>query len=55
MFCPLSILFTHGEPETKKILEERTRKELGIKKTGVLGMGLVYRINPYGIDKAIEK
>lgn len=55
MFCPLSILFTHGEPETKKILEERTRKELGIKKTGILGMGLVYRVNPYGIDKAIEK
>ena len=55
MFCPLSILFTHGEPEIKKVLEERTKKELGIKKTGILGMGFVYRINPYGIEKAIEK
>ena len=30
-------------------------EELGIKKTGILGMGLVYRVNSYGIDKAVEK
>lgn len=55
MFSPLSILFTHGEPEQRKALEERTKREIGIKKTGILGMGYVYRINSYGIDKKIEK
>lgn len=54
-FAPLSILFHHGEPAKKEILEERTRRELGIKKTGILGMGYVYRVNSYGIDKAIKK
>lgn len=54
-FSPLSILFTHGEPEKKKILEDRTRKETGIKKTGCLGMGYVYRVNSYGIDKPVRK
>ena len=54
-FVPLSILFTHGDPKNKEALEARTRKELGIKKTGILGMGFVYRINSYGIDKAVEK
>lgn len=55
MFSPMSILFTHGEPEKKEILEERTRRETGIKKTGILGMGYVYRINSYGIAKAVQK
>ena len=56
-FSPLSILFTHGELEKKQKLESRTQKELGIKesKTGILGMGYVYRINSYGIDKKVEK
>lgn len=54
-FAPLSILFTHGELEKKKALEERARRETGVKKTGILGMGYVYRVNSYGIDKAIEK
>lgn len=55
MFSPMSILFTHGEPEKKEILEERTRRETGIKKTGILGMGYVYRVDSYGIKKAIQK
>lgn len=54
-FAPKSVLFNHGTIECKKALEKRTRKELGIKKTGILGMGYVYRINQYGIDKIIEK
>lgn len=54
-FAPLSILFTHGELEKKKALEERTQRETGIKKTGILGTGYVYRVNPYGIDKAVNK
>lgn len=55
MFSPMSILFTHGDPECKLSLEERTQRETGIKKTGCLGMGYVYRINSYGIDKAVQK
>ena len=39
----------------KKTIEERTKQELGIKKTGILGMGYVYRINSYGIEKKVEK
>lgn len=54
-FAPLSILFNHGEPKNKEALEARAQKELGIKKTGILGMGYVYRVNSYGIDKAVEK
>lgn len=54
-FAPLSILLNHGEPKNKEILEARVQKELGIKKTGILGMGYVYRVNSYGIDKAVEK
>lgn len=54
-FAPLSILLNHGEPKNKEILEVRVQKELGIKKTGILGMGYVYRVNSYGIDKAVEK
>lgn len=55
MFSPMSILFTHGELEKKEALEERTQRETGIKKTGILGMGYVYRINSYGIEKKIQK
>ena len=55
MFAPMSILFTHGEIEKKEALEKRTQQELGIKKTGILGMGYVYRINSYGIDKKVKK
>lgn len=54
-FAPLSILLNHGEPKNKEILEARVQKELGIKKTGILGMGYVYRVNSYGIDKAVKK
>ena len=54
-FAPLSILLNHGEPKNKEILEVRVEKELGIKKIGILGMGYVYRVNSYGIDKAVEK
>lgn len=54
-FAPLSILFNHGEKEKKEALEARVQKELGIKKTGILGIGFVYRVNSYGIDKAVEK
>lgn len=54
-FAALSIIFNHGEPDKKLILEERTRKELGIKKTGILGTGYVYRVNSYGIDKPVKK
>lgn len=55
MFSPMSILFTHGELEKKEALEERTKRETGVKKTGILGVGYVYRINSYGIDKKIKK
>lgn len=55
MFAPKSILFIHGSIDKKKALEARTRNELGIKKTGILGMGYVCRINSYGIDKKVEK
>lgn len=55
MFMPKSVLFVHGTMECKKTLEERAQKELGIKKTGILGNGYVYRINQYGIDKEIKK
>ena len=41
-FAPLSILLNHGEPKNKEILEARVQKELGIKKTGILGIGYVY-------------
>lgn len=54
-FVPLSVIFNHGTLENQEALEERAKKELGIKKTGVIGRGLVYRVNSYGIDKAIEK
>lgn len=56
-FSPLSILFNHGEIKKRQILEKRTQQELGIsdRKTGNLGMGYVYRVNSYGIDKAVEK
>ena len=55
MFAPKSILFIHGDSDKKIALEKRTIKETGVKKTGILGMGLVYRINQYGIEKAIKK
>lgn len=54
-FAPKSVLFNHGTIECKETLEKRTQKELGVKKTGILGQGYVYRINQYGIDKKIEK
>ena len=54
-FAPRSVLFNHGTIECKEAMAERTKKELGIKKIGILGMGYVYRINQYGIDKKIEK
>lgn len=55
MFCPQSILFTHGTPEKKQALEERTKLETGIKNTGILGMGYVYRVTSYGIAKKVKK
>lgn len=55
MFSPRSILFTHGTLDRKEALEIRTKRELGIKKTGILGMGYVFRVNSYGIDKKIKK
>ena len=55
MFAPKSILFIHGDSDKKIALEKRTIKETGVKKTGILGMGLVYRINQYGIEKSIKK
>ncbi len=55
MFIPRSVLFTHGAIEKKITLEERVKRELGINKTGILGIGLVYRIDSYGIAKAVKK
>lgn len=55
MFSPVSILFIHGAPEIKEAFEVRTKRETGVKKTGILGMGYVYRINSYGIDKKVKK
>lgn len=55
MFAPRSILFNHGAPEIKDSIESRAKRETGVTKTGILGMGYVYRITSYGIDKAIQK
>lgn len=55
MFAPRSILINHGAPNVKEIFEERVKRETGIRKTGILGMGYVYRVNSYGIDKPVEK
>lgn len=56
-FSPKSILFIHGALDRKESLEARTQSELGISKnkTGILGVGYVYRINSYGIDKKVKK
>lgn len=55
MFTPMSILFTHGDPDRKEALAERAKIETGVKKIGILGMGYVYRINSYGIAKKVKK
>ena len=55
MFLPRSILFNHGEPTVKDSFESRAKRETGVNKTGILGMGYVYRITSYGIEKAIKK
>ena len=54
-FSPRSVLITHGEPMTKKTLDDKIHTETSVHKTGVLGLGYVYRVNSYGIDKAIKK
>lgn len=54
-FKPRSILINHGEPNIKIDFEERVKRETDIKKTGILGMGYVYRIDPYGIAKSVKK
>ena len=53
-FSPRSVLINHGEPSVKVEFEKMLKKDTGIKKTGILGMGYVYRITSYGIDKAVE-
>lgn len=55
MFSPRSILINHGEPSIKTAFEKRVQNETGVKKTGILGMEYVYRVNPYGIDKPVKK
>lgn len=55
MFKPRAILFTHGTLECKEALSLRTQQQLGIKHTGILGNGYVYRIDSYGIAKAVQK
>lgn len=55
MFSPRSVLINHGEPSVKVIFEERVKKELDIKKTGILGMGYVFRVDSYGIAKKVRK
>lgn len=54
MFAPRSVLINHGEIEVKKIFQERVKRETGIKKTAILGVGYVYRIDSYGISKEIK-
>ena len=55
MFSARSVLITHGAPEVKEIFEKRVQNDTYVKKTGILGMGYVYRINPFGIDKKVRK
>lgn len=54
-FCSRAILLNHGEPDVKTEFAKRVAKETTTRKVGVLGNGYVYRIDPYGIVKAVEK
>lgn len=49
-----SIIYSHGEPEIKSMMAERTFRELGVKKVGVLSRKVGFYIGQYGITKTYE-
>ncbi len=46
------VLINHGEPETKQKYAERIKKEVSVKKVGILSRGYVFRIDAYGFVKS---
>lgn len=54
-FTPRAVLVNHGEPDVKAKFAKRIAENTKTRKVGILGNGFVYRINPYGIVKAVEK
>lgn len=49
-----SITYSHGEPEVKDMMAERTFRELGIRKVGVINRKVGFCIGKYGITKTFE-
>lgn len=49
-----SVVVNHGDTSVKKIFAERIYEELGIKRVGVISRDTGFRIDEYGIEKAIQ-
>lgn len=54
-FKPRAVLINHGEHDVKAKFAKRVAENTSTRKVGILGEGFVYRIDPYGIVKPVEK